>query len=43
MPIEQLDEFENYQDFIMGWLDHASQTSEWRAFVDASRQGNLFV
>ena len=43
MPLEQLDEFESSEVFVRGWLDHASRTSEWRNYVEASRQGNLFA
>lgn len=29
-------------EFVKAWLEHKAQSSEWKAYADTSRQGELF-
>ena len=42
MPMVQLNEYEGYVDFVRDWLEDASRDVAWRAYVETSRQGDLF-
>lgn len=44
MGADVLEEYQNDPvQFVLAWLDEASQTKKWKCHLEQSRQGDLFI